>query len=214
MYRIGTHVSQKSPLETVSDALDFVEIVRPFLYGPSRHPKYILNMDQTPVYYSMHEKKTLETKGVRTVNLRTCKNDSERITVGVTISADGDLLPPTIVFKGKCRIPFYIYYFLLGGALVLFFARERRSVWLFVFLVQPSHTFFNPYQILPAISEEHHRAPPIAHQRRHCQLRHNADPPPGSTLRTAWKVFVRLSKIGPCYRMRASFARAIALSDF
>lgn len=111
VYRIGTHVSQKSPLETVSDALDFVEIVRPFLYGPSRHPKYILNMDQTPVYYSMHEKKTLETKGVRTVNLRTCKNDSERITVGVTISADGDLLPPTIVFKGKCRIPFYIYYF-------------------------------------------------------------------------------------------------------
>jgi hypothetical protein len=102
----------------------------------------------------------------------------------------------------------------IGGALVLFFARERRSVWLFVFLVQPSHTFFNPYQILPAISEEHHRAPPIAHQRRHCQLRHNADPPPGSTLRTAWKVFVRLSKIGPCYRMRASFARAIALSDF
>ena len=109
VYRIGTHVSQKSPLEAVSDAQDFVEIVRPFLYGPSRHPKYILNMDQTPVYYSMHEKKTLETKGVRTVNLRTCKNDSERITVGVTISADGDLLPPTIVFKGKCIIPFYIY---------------------------------------------------------------------------------------------------------
>ena len=104
VYRIGTHVSQKSPLLAVSDAIDFVEIVRPFLYGPSRHPKYILNMDQTPVYYSMHEKKTLEKKGAKTVNLRTSKNDSERITVGVTISADGDILPPTVIFKGKCII--------------------------------------------------------------------------------------------------------------
>jgi len=109
VYCIGTHVSQKSPLLAVSDALDFIKIVHPFLYGPSRHPKYILNMDQTAVYYSMHQKKTLETKGVRTVNLRTCKNDSERITFGVTISADADLLPSMIVFKGKCIIPFCYY---------------------------------------------------------------------------------------------------------
>ena len=101
VYRIGTHQSQKSPMLAVSDALDFIETMCPFLYGPSRHPKYILNMDQTPVYYSMHERRTLETKGAKTVNLHTCKNDSERITVGVTISAAGDLLPPTIVWKGK-----------------------------------------------------------------------------------------------------------------
>ena len=44
-----------------------------------------LNMDQTAVYYSMHEKQTVNTKGARTVNIRTYKNDSERITVGVTI---------------------------------------------------------------------------------------------------------------------------------
>ena len=43
----------------------------------------------------------------------------------------------------------------LGGALVLFFARERRSVWLFVFLVQPSFAFFEQYQSLPANSEVH-----------------------------------------------------------
>ncbi len=101
VYRIGTHQSQMSPLLTVSDATDFVNTIRPFLYSPLRHPKWILNMDQTPVYYSMHEKKTLHGKGEHTVNLRTCKNDSEHITVVVTISAAGDLLPPTIVFKGK-----------------------------------------------------------------------------------------------------------------
>ena len=44
---------------------------------------------------------------------------------------------------------------MLGVALVLFFARERRSVWLFVFLVQPSFAFFEQYQSLPANSEVH-----------------------------------------------------------
>lgn len=101
VYRLGTHQSQKSPMLAHDDAVDFVKIMRPFLYGPSRDPKYILNMDQTPVYYSMHEKKTLNKKGARTVNLRTSKQDSERITVAVTISAAGDLLQPTVIFKGK-----------------------------------------------------------------------------------------------------------------
>lgn len=98
---VGTHVSQKAPSLAADEAADFVKIIRPFLHGPSRDPRFILNMDQTPVFYSMHEKHTLNVKGARTVNLRSCKNDSERITVAVTISAAGDLLQPTIVFKGK-----------------------------------------------------------------------------------------------------------------
>jgi hypothetical protein len=107
VYRVGTHVSQKSPELAAADAADFVKTIRPFLHGPSRHPSFILNMDQTPVYYSMHEKNTLAKKGDRTVNVRTSQKDTERITVAVTISAAGDLLAPTIVFKGKYMI-FYV----------------------------------------------------------------------------------------------------------
>ena len=101
VYRIGTHVSQKAPDVAASDTADFVKTIRPFLHGPSRHPSFILNMDQTPVYYSMHEKRTIAKKGDRTVNVRTSQKETERITVAVTISAAGDLLAPTIVFKGK-----------------------------------------------------------------------------------------------------------------
>ena len=49
-YCLGTHQAQKSPILAHDDAVGFVKIMRPFLYGPSQDPKYILNMDQTPVY--------------------------------------------------------------------------------------------------------------------------------------------------------------------
>ena len=81
----------------------------------------------------------------------------------------------------------------IGGAL-LFFAQERRSVWLFVFLVQPSYAFFELNQSLPAISEVH-RPSRTNDQLANYAIMHNDDPPPGLPLRTAWNVFIRLSKI-------------------
>ena len=110
VYRIGTHVSQKAPELAHVEATDFVKTIRPFLYGPSRDRRWILNMDQTPVFYSMHEKFTLNKKGEQTVNVRSSKNESERITVAVTTSAAGDLLAPTIVFKGECLLCNIIIY--------------------------------------------------------------------------------------------------------
>jgi hypothetical protein len=101
VYHIGTHVSQKAPELAAADVSNFVKVIRPFLHGPSHHPSFILNMDQTPVYYSMHEKHTLAKKGDWTVNVHTSQKEMEHITVAVMISAAGDLLAPTIVFKGK-----------------------------------------------------------------------------------------------------------------
>ncbi len=94
--RIGTHVSQKAAELAHDEATDFVKVIHPFLRGPSRDPRWILNMDQTPVFYSMHKKYTLNVKCARTVNLRCSKNESERITVAVAISAAGDLLANSV----------------------------------------------------------------------------------------------------------------------
>jgi hypothetical protein len=66
-----------------SRCIRFCQSHRPFLHGPSHHPSFILNMDQTPVYYSVHEKHTLAKKGDWTVSVRR----TQRITVAVTISA-------------------------------------------------------------------------------------------------------------------------------
>ena len=101
VYCIGTHMSQKAPKLAAADVSDFVKVIQPFLHGPSHHPSFILNKDQTPVYYSMHKKHTLAKKGDQTVNVRTSQKETECITFAVTISAAGDLLAPTIMFKDK-----------------------------------------------------------------------------------------------------------------
>ena len=48
-----THDSQMIPEETIAKAKAFVIIQVPFLIGPHRGKKWIANMDQTPVYFSM-----------------------------------------------------------------------------------------------------------------------------------------------------------------
>ncbi len=61
---------------------------------------YILNMDQTAVYYSMQAKRTLSKQGQRTIFIRKAKDDSKRATAAFTITASGLQLQPCIVFKG------------------------------------------------------------------------------------------------------------------
>ena len=69
--------------------------------GDNRDRRFILNMDQTPVYFSMSPAKTLEIVGSKTVHIRSSTNDTKRATVAVTIAADGTVLPAAVIFKGK-----------------------------------------------------------------------------------------------------------------
>jgi transposase len=101
VYRKGTHVTQRKPEEVAEEALDYMRLIRAFLFGPHRDRRFILNMDQTPVYFCMTRKRTLDVVGVKTVHIRTSTSDTKRATVAVTIAADGTVLPSTIVFKGK-----------------------------------------------------------------------------------------------------------------
>ena len=60
-----------------------------------------MNMDQTPVFFSMSDGTTLEVEGSRTVNARSSCGSTMRVSVAVTITASGEVLPTFIVFKGK-----------------------------------------------------------------------------------------------------------------
>ncbi len=42
-----------------------------------------------------------EVIGEKTIHICTSTNDTKRVTMAVTITADGTLLPSTLVFKGK-----------------------------------------------------------------------------------------------------------------
>jgi hypothetical protein len=57
-------------------------------------------MDQTPVYFLMNSKRTLDVVGEKTAHIRTSTNDTKRATVAVTITGSGLVLPSMVVFKG------------------------------------------------------------------------------------------------------------------
>jgi hypothetical protein len=102
-YRMGTHTSQRPPVEVANEATDYMVYMRQIVVGSNRDRRYILNMDQTPVYFAMSAKRTLEVTGKKTIHIRTTADDTKRATVAVTIAADGTLLPSMVVFKGAAN---------------------------------------------------------------------------------------------------------------
>ena len=78
--RSGTHQAQEEPEVMLSLALDFIiNIAHPAVHPslPTRHRQFILNMDQTPVFFSMHATKTVETVGKKTIHICVAKNGSQ-----------------------------------------------------------------------------------------------------------------------------------------
>ena len=51
VYRMGTHVAQRDPEEVRGEASDYMNSVRPLMKGDHRDRRFILDMDQTPVYF-------------------------------------------------------------------------------------------------------------------------------------------------------------------
>jgi hypothetical protein len=104
VYRLGTRESQRSRDEVDAEGRVWVKEISEKLQQEQYSQDYTINMDQSAVYFSMHEKRTLSVKGVRTIFLRKPKDDSKRVTVAFTITASGLQLKPMIVFKGECHV--------------------------------------------------------------------------------------------------------------
>ena len=98
---MGMHETQRKPEEVKGEAKDYVPLICPFDIGSHRDPCFVLIIDQTPVYFSMNSKCTLELIGKKTIHICTLTNDTKRATVAVTIAGDGTVLPSVMVFKGK-----------------------------------------------------------------------------------------------------------------
>jgi hypothetical protein len=100
-YQMGTHTSQRPPAEVESKAFDFMQFMRRIVGCGNRDLRFIINMDQTPVYFLMNAKRMLEVVDKKTIHICTSTNDTKRVTMAVTITADGTLLLSTLIFKGK-----------------------------------------------------------------------------------------------------------------
>lgn len=95
-----THQSQQRPQDVIDEALEFLVIERPIVAAAGVNQDLIINMDQTPVFLSMHPKRTLNLRGERTVNGRKTCNSTNQITASLAISASGKKLKPMLIFKG------------------------------------------------------------------------------------------------------------------
>ncbi|KAE8737973.1 hypothetical protein FOCC_FOCC016556, partial [Frankliniella occidentalis] len=62
-------------------------------------PGQIGNADQTPLYLGMPSRTSVDTKGKKSISIKTTGNEMTRFTVMLAITADGRKLPPYVVFK-------------------------------------------------------------------------------------------------------------------
>jgi hypothetical protein len=57
VYRMGTHLCQRKPEEVEAEASNYMRLIRTLLFGPHCNQRFILNMDQTPVYFLISTKR-------------------------------------------------------------------------------------------------------------------------------------------------------------
>ena len=98
---MGTHTLQYPLAKVESKAFDFMLFMHLIVSSSNCYRHFVTNMDQTPVYFTMNAKQILDIVEKKTIHIPTSTNDTKCVTVAVTITADGTLLPSTLVFKGK-----------------------------------------------------------------------------------------------------------------
>jgi transposase-like protein len=98
--RRKTHVAQDNPQVGIDKAKEWLLEIRPLLSVPTVNKTYVINMDQTPVPFSLSSNSTLNLMGGRTITVRATGNEKTRCTVSLTVCADGTKLKPMVIFKG------------------------------------------------------------------------------------------------------------------
>ena len=100
-YRKPTHRAQennKKPEVKCTESVVFLNKLN--CLAQCYSPDFILNMDETPVYFDHLEKSTMEFTGTKSVDVHLTGNEKSRFTVVITITASGKLLPFYVILKG------------------------------------------------------------------------------------------------------------------
>ena len=104
--RAKTSLAQRLP----KDLEEKIESFHTFVVNKRAKDEFddhlIINMDETPVYFDLVPGKTVNEKGAKSVLVRTTGNEKRHFTVVLAVSANGDVLPPMVIFKGKRELKF------------------------------------------------------------------------------------------------------------
>ena len=96
-----THKSQRDSICDEDDALRWLETVRGPVNAPNQDKAYVINMDQTPFYFSLGSGVTLDMVGKATILGKESEGRKRRATVTLSVTASGEKLRPMVIFKGK-----------------------------------------------------------------------------------------------------------------
>lgn len=99
--RAKTSVTQKLPAALEQKVKDFLQAVRSARVGYNYPKELIGNMDETPMYFDMSGNSTVDKRGTKTVSIRTTGAEKCHLTVVLAATADGQMLPLMVIFKGK-----------------------------------------------------------------------------------------------------------------
>ena len=101
VFRARTSVSQKLPSDLEAKIADFHNEVKEVRLEHEFAREMIGNMDETPMMFDMVPGRTIATKGVKQVRVRSTGAEKRHVTVVLGCTAAGKMLPPMIIFKGK-----------------------------------------------------------------------------------------------------------------
>lgn len=107
--RAKTTLAQRLPADMEDKVIQFHRFVLRFRQRWGYDLSRILNMDETPMRFELPATRTLEFTGNRTVPVLSCGADKQCFTVALKVKANGEKLPPKVIFKGvrqlKINVP-------------------------------------------------------------------------------------------------------------
>ncbi|KAJ8280487.1 hypothetical protein GJAV_G00055280 [Gymnothorax javanicus] len=99
--RTRTTVSQQLPKDYEEKLATFRAYCKNTITEKKIRPEHITNMDEVPLTFDIPMNRTVEKTGNRTVSIRTTGNEKSSFTVVLGCQANGQKLPPMVIFKRK-----------------------------------------------------------------------------------------------------------------
>lgn len=99
--RTRTTTSQQLPKDYDEKIINFLTYCKDKISKKTIQPDHITNMDEVPLTFDIPMNRTVEKTGASTVSIRTTGNEKSSFTVVLGCQANGQKLPPMVIFKRK-----------------------------------------------------------------------------------------------------------------
>lgn len=99
--RTRTTVAQQLPADYNEKLAAFRSYCSKHIADKHIQPSHITNMDEVPLTFDIPVSHTVEKKGTATVGIRTTGHEKSSFTVVLSCHANGQKLPPMVIFKRK-----------------------------------------------------------------------------------------------------------------